>query len=107
MSFLSGSTFRFANAKYYIKSLCQFNSRPTKLVLSQRNYLYQLFGLPFSALKVLSRGDLLPGLHSLTVPSEEQDKSCILELCIESPHTASVCATSVSDNTLGSAKSNI
>ena len=106
MSFLSGSTFRFANAKYYIRVFVGLLLL-AKLVLSQRNYLYQLFGLPFSALKVLSRGDLLPGLHSLTVPSEEQDKSCILELCIESPHTASVCATSVSDNTLGSAKSNI
>ena len=48
----------------------------------------------------------MPGLHSLTVPSAEQDKSCILLPCIDRPHTASVWATRVSDRTLGSAKTN-
>lgn len=65
-------------------------------------YWLMLMNWPLSAVNVLSRGDLLPGLHNRTVPSAEHDKSCILEACIDSPHTASVWATRVSDKTFGS-----
>ena len=63
--------------------------------------------LPVSAVNVFSNGDLAPGLHNLTVPSEELERSCVLELCIDRPHTASVWPVNVSCSTLGSEISKI
>ena len=66
--------------------------------------LLNLQCLPLSTVNVFKSGDFIPGLQSLTVPSPEQDRSCILVLCIDNPQTASVWAIIVSCNTFESEK---
>lgn len=44
----------------------------------------------------------MKGSQSLTVASDEAERSCVLCACIDRPHTASVCAIIVCCNTLGS-----
>lgn len=63
-------------------------------------------GPPASTLKVFSSGIFPVGFQSLTVASAEQDRSCILELCIERPQTAFVCSARVACKMLGSKNRN-